>query len=125
MQTTIVGLQACRLTRVSIGFQACEVTTPRKEREKCFGGVVNRYVHNQPKLAKLSNSPTRDTMAEWSKAVVLSFLSWITTTEMCVGSNPTRVNELFLLFDSFFARARDLSTSSFQSFPVFTLFLAF
>ena len=34
-----------------------------------------------------------DTMAEWSKAVDLS-LAKISTTEMCVGSNPTRVNLL-------------------------------
>jgi hypothetical protein len=37
----------------------------------------------------LSISPS-DTMAEWSKAVDLS-PAWISTTEMCVGSNPTRV----------------------------------
>jgi hypothetical protein len=38
----------------------------------------------------LSISPS-DTMAEWSKAVDLS-AAWISTTEMCVGSNPTRVS---------------------------------
>jgi hypothetical protein len=41
-------------------------------------------------LVFLSISPS-DTMAEWSKAVDLS-AAWISTTEMCVGSNPTRVN---------------------------------
>ena len=38
-----------------------------------------------------------DTMAEWSKAVDLS-PAWISTTEMCVGSNPTRVKLLAFLF---------------------------
>jgi hypothetical protein len=40
-------------------------------------------------------------MAEWSKAVDLS-PAWISTTEMCVGSNPTRVRVLFLPFCFFF-----------------------
>jgi hypothetical protein len=44
----------------------------------------------------LSISPS-DTMAEWSKAVDLS-AAWISTTEMCVGSNPTRVKSTCFCF---------------------------
>jgi hypothetical protein len=36
-------------------------------------------------------------MAEWSKAVDLS-AAWISTTEMCVGSNPTRVKSTCFCF---------------------------
>jgi hypothetical protein len=51
-------------------------------------------------------------MAEWSKAVDLS-PAWISTTEMCVGSNPTRVRILFLPFCFFFCDLEDGAWSIF------------
>ena len=48
-------------------------------------------------ISKICPVSPSDTMAEWSKAVDLS-PAWISTTEMCVGSNPTRVKLLVLFF---------------------------
>jgi hypothetical protein len=61
------------------------------------------FQNYRPASAQILSISPSDTMAEWSKAVDLSS-AWISTTEMCVGSNPTRVILLFFAaFNTFLA----------------------